>query len=75
MVAIDQRARSPYPVPVTRRAGPLLLIAFLVAVMAGGGGGVAAPWMPRSTEAPPEPVTVAQVRVASEAIWRLARME
>ena len=53
----------------------LILIAFLVAIMAGGSGGVTAPWLPRSPEAPPEPVTLAQARLAAGAGWGLHRME
>lgn len=45
---------------VARRRGSLLLIAFLVAVMAGGGGGVSAPWVPRSAD-PTAVTVVAQV--------------
>jgi hypothetical protein len=61
---------------VARKAGPLLLIAFLLAIVAGGGGGVrVAPWMPRSPRAHPEPVTVAQARVAAGASWQVHRME
>jgi hypothetical protein len=61
---------------VARKAGPLLLIAFLLAIVAGGGGGVrVAPWMPRLPQSPPEPVTVAQARVAAGASWQVHRME
>ena len=61
---------------VARKAGPLLLIAFLVAVMASGGGGVTAPWMPRSPDSPPEPVSVAEARLAIGGVsWLLHRME
>jgi hypothetical protein len=61
---------------VARKAGPLLLLAFLIAVMAGGGGGVTAPWLPRSPDSPLEPVSVEQVRLATLGPgWRLHRME
>jgi hypothetical protein len=61
---------------VVRKAGPLVLIGFLLAVMAGGGGGVTSPWMPRTPDAPVETVTIAQVRLATGgAGWRLHRME
>ena len=61
---------------MARKAGPLLLIAFLVAVMASGGGGVTAPWLPRSPEGPPQPVSFAEIRLATGgASWLLHRME
>jgi hypothetical protein len=61
---------------VARKAGPLLLLAFLVAIMAGGSGGVTAPWLPRSPESPLQAVTVAQVKLATLGPgWRLHRME
>jgi hypothetical protein len=71
------RARSsPTLPPVARKAGPLLLLAFLVAVMAGGSGGVTAPWVPGSPGSPPEPVTLAEARLAmGGGAWRLHRME
>ncbi|MET0772428.1 MAG: hypothetical protein ABWZ82_05030 [Candidatus Limnocylindrales bacterium] len=60
---------------MARKAGPLLLIAFLLAITAGGGGGVTPPW-PRSPDSPPEPVTAAQVRLATGGLaWRPLRME
>ena len=61
---------------MARKVGPLLLIAFLLAIVAGGGGGVrVAPWMPRYQQSPPEQVTVAQARVAAGAGWQVHRME
>jgi len=45
---------------VARRRGTLVLIAFLVAVMASGGGGVTAPWVPHPADGPASTGPVAQ---------------
>ena len=60
---------------MARKAGPLVLIAFLIAIVVAGRGGVTSPWLPRFPQSPPEPVTVAQARVAAGASWQVHRME
>jgi hypothetical protein len=60
---------------VARKRGSLLLLAFLVAVMASGGGGVTAPWIPRSPELTTVPGTLAHVgALGGSAVWRFPRM-
>jgi hypothetical protein len=52
-----------------------LLVAFLAAIIAGGGGGVTAPWLPTPSKEIPA-LTVAQARLASGFVtWRTHRME
>jgi len=61
---------------VARRRGPLLLLAFLVAVMASGGGGVTAPWIPRPVDVPSDERAVVQAdNVVTTTIWKRLRME
>jgi hypothetical protein len=61
--------------PVARKRGSLLLIAFLVAVMASGGGGVTAPWIPRSPDLRTVPLALAHIGpLGGSAVWRFPRM-